>query len=99
MTPPDGQGLPLAVCGLKRPVLCLQGRYLLGGGLPLALAEHPLPRGIAGDHELVGAALLGDDELTLESATDLDVRGLLHRQKIMADPSAEKSKALGRRGF
>jgi hypothetical protein len=23
MTPPDGQGLPLAVCGLKRPVLCL----------------------------------------------------------------------------
>lgn len=23
MAPPDGQGLPLAVCGLKRPVRCL----------------------------------------------------------------------------
>jgi hypothetical protein len=23
ITPPDGQGLPLAVCGLERPVLCL----------------------------------------------------------------------------
>lgn len=23
MTAPDGQGLPLAVCGLERPVLCL----------------------------------------------------------------------------
>lgn len=23
MTPPDGQGLSLAVCGLERPVLCL----------------------------------------------------------------------------
>jgi hypothetical protein len=60
--------LPLAVRGLKRPVCRLQGGDLPLGGLALSLAEHRLPGGIPGDHELVGAALLGDDELTLESA-------------------------------
>lgn len=81
VTPPARQGLPLAVCGLERPVLCLQGGDLLLSGLALVLPEHRLPRGIAGNHKLVGAALLGDDELTLQSAADLDMRGLLHRQK------------------
>lgn len=81
MTPPDGQGLPLAVCGLERAVLCLESGDLLLGGIALVLAEHCPPRGVAGDHELIGAALLGDDELTLERAADLDVRGLLHCQK------------------
>lgn len=76
IAPPDGQGLPLAVCGLKRPVLSLEGCDLLLGGITLVLAEHCLPRGIASDHELACAALLNDDELALESAADLDVRRL-----------------------
>lgn len=43
MTPPDGQKLPLAVCGLEWPVLCLQRCNLLFGGLALVLTEHGLP--------------------------------------------------------
>lgn len=80
MTSPDGQVLPLAVCRQERPVLCLQGRDLLLGGVALAFGEHRFPGGVAGNHELVGVALLGDDELTLESTADPDVRRLLHRQ-------------------
>lgn len=90
MAPPDWQGLPLAVYRLERPVLGLEGSDLLLAGVTLAFAEHRLPGGIAGDHKLIGAALLGDDELTFQSAADLDVRGLLHiRLEIMAGSAAE----------
>jgi hypothetical protein len=63
-------------------VLDLYGCDLLDGGVPLVLAEHRHPRGIARDHKLAGTALLDNDELSFESAADLDAPKLLQAEIV-----------------
>jgi hypothetical protein len=51
------QTLPLAICGLERPVLCLQGSDLLVRDLTLVFAEHRSP---GGGLDVIGLLHRGD---------------------------------------
>lgn len=72
-------------------MLGLEGSELLVGRLASASAlANVLQRGpgLTADDELVSAALLGDDEITLQTTADFDVKLLLHR-RIMAKPAVK----------